>query len=98
MRRRPRGPDAPGAPPAELLTYTGSTNREALAWVAARMEWWHATHEPEALGDLQWLIDSHDQIGDLRWCGRLTGTCGDDDCGCVVWPEYLERTSRSEAV
>lgn len=93
MRRRTKE-SAATAPPLPLVRYRGSTAREALAWLRERDEWWNSTHDVDdaASGSrewLPWLLDGHEQIGDLAWCGSVDAPCGDDDCLCVVWPEHL---------
>lgn len=94
MRRRPRAADAPGTPPVELLTFTGTTNRERFAWLIARQEWWDANHHPDEPGDLQWVIDGHDQVGDFPCCGSTGVPCDDPDCLCNTWSDYCGRTDR----
>ncbi len=91
MRRRPIAADAPGAPPAHLRTLTAGTSREKLAWIAARDEWWEATHHEDSSGWLPWLLDGWDQVGDLPWCGSVGDPCGDTDCMCVAWSEHIQR-------
>lgn len=86
MRRRVRE-TGPGAPPLPLTRYRGSSNREAQAWMRARMEWWDNTHDFEAVGDIQFLIDGLDQIGDLHFCGSVGAPCGDPDCLCAAEQE-----------
>lgn len=90
MRRRVKEVAASDAPPLPLTHYRGSTNREALAWMRDRDEWWTANREEEDSAWLAWLLDGWEQVGDLPWCGSLGALCSDDDCMCVAWPEHLE--------
>ena len=92
MRRRPRESPGRGAPPPELLTFTGTSNRDKLAWLRARDDWWDRTHpedeDPEQIGSLQWLFEGHEQVGDFHWCGSVGASCADPDCLCSVCHEY----------
>jgi hypothetical protein len=89
VRRRPRERTGPGAPPPELTTFTGTSNRDKLAWLRARDDWWEQIHpmadDPDQVGSLQWVIDGHDQVGDFHWCGSVGAPCDDPDCLCTVW-------------
>ena len=85
MRRRVKE-SGRNAPPPPLTQYRGSTNREVLAWLEARQEWWDATPDDpgQQSGDLQWLFDGWEQVGDLHWCGSIAAPCGDPDCLCAL--------------
>jgi hypothetical protein len=85
MRRRLRE-QRPDAPPLPLTHYRGTTNREALAWLTAREEWWDATHDENHAGWLPFLLEGWEQVGDLHWCGSVGAPCGDDDCLCAIPP------------
>jgi hypothetical protein len=84
VRRRVRA-QANGQPPLPLSRYKGSTTREALSWLSARMKWWDENHGPEDAGDLQWLFDGFAQTGEsFPFCGSIGASCGDDDCLCTL--------------
>jgi hypothetical protein len=90
MRRRAKE-HAAGAPPAELLTFPGGGNREALEWVRAREQWWDDNRDPvHDPGWLPWLMESWDQVDPLPWCGSVGAPCGELDCLCAFGPELFE--------
>ena len=95
MRRRPKETPASDRPPLPLTHYRGSSNRDAVAWVRQREEWWTTTRDPEDSGWLAWLLDGWDQVGDLSWCGSVGAPCGNGDCMCVVWPEHEAQTHQT---
>jgi hypothetical protein len=70
-----------GVPPAELVTFTGSTAAEGEAWLAARDEWWDATHDDDDPGGLTWLLDGLDQVPDPPFCG-FAADCSTPGCVC----------------
>ena len=71
MRRRVKEPTGTDVPPLPLTRYRGRTNREALAWIRARDEWWTQYRDPDDPQWLAWLLDGYDQVGNLRWCGSV---------------------------
>lgn len=84
MRRRAQA-NGNRQPPLPLSRYKGSTTREALSWLSARMKWWDENHDPEDVGDLQWLFDGFAQTGEsFPFCGSIGASCGDDDCLCTL--------------
>ena len=93
MRRRTRV-GALGAPPPELLTYTGSTWLQARTWLAARADWWDATHEDDVdeVGVLEWLFAGLEQVPSAPFCGSVSGSCRGDarDCCCS---DPIDRTA-----
>ena len=87
MRRRARD-NGNRQPPLPLAHYRGSTTREALSWLSARMKWWDENHDPEDVGDLQCLLDGFEQTGEsFTFCGSIGAPCGDDDCLCAFEQE-----------
>lgn len=95
MRRRAKETPESDRPPLPLTHYRGSSNREAVAWIQARDDWWTEHGDPHDPGWLAWLLDSHEQVGVLSWCGSAGAPCGDDDCMCVVWPEHEAQTHQT---
>jgi len=96
MRRRLKGAAGHGVPPTALMTFTGTSNRDKLAWLDAREQWWAQAH-PQAddldqVGSLQWLFDGQAQVGAFHWCGSLDAACGDPDCMCVLPHDPESRT------
>lgn len=94
MRRRPKEVADVDLPPASLRTFTGATSRQKLAWLDARDQWWHDTKNDDDPGWLDWLLDGYEQVDPMPWCGSIGDPCGDADCMCIVWPEYLQAQSK----
>lgn len=92
MRRRVKEWGGLKAPPLPLTRYRGRTNREALAWLRDRDDWWTANRDEDDSGWLAWLLEGHDQVGDFPWCGSVGAPCDDRDCLCIIWAEHLAQT------